>query len=144
MTTSALSNARFNFFSFETVCLHRVSGLERLVALDGDATFLPGRHLANVFLEMLERADPAFVDLLLPPDQLDPASTADLALQHPAAGDDSEPRDLDRGDDLDLALADLAVGRLAQALGGAFDILRQLVDDVVVADLDLGAFRGGR
>src|SRR5258708_10490190 len=141
MTTSAPSE-RLNFFSFETVCLHRVSGLECLVPLDGDAAFLPGRHLAYVFLEVLERADPAFEDLLLTPRQLDPASTADLALQHPAAGDHSEPRDLDPGDDLDLALADLTVGWLAQAFGGALDILRQLVDHVVLADLYLGPLPG--
>src|SRR6266550_1021445 len=144
MTTSALSSATacLNFFPLESIRLHRVTGLEVLPTLEPDAALLSGRHLAHVFLEVLERIDPAFEDLLFAPEKLDPASTADFALHDAAAGDDARARDLDRGDDLDSAFADLTVGRLAQPLGRALHVLGELVDDVVVADLDLGALRG--
>src|SRR5258708_38938132 len=92
---------------------------------------------------MLERVDATLEDLLLPPQKLDPAATADFALQDATSGDDAEPRDLDRRDDLDVALADLAIRRLAQALGSALHLFGQLVDDVVVTDLDLRPFRRG-
>src|SRR5712691_616379 len=87
---------------------------------------------------MLQGVDPAFEDHLSPPEQLDPAATADLALHHAAARNDAQPRDLDGDDDLHPALANLAVRWLAKTLGGALDVLRQFVDDVVVAHLDLG------
>src|SRR4029077_18562472 len=89
-------------------------------------------------------ADPAFVKHLFAPEQLGPAATADLAFQDAAAGDDAQPRDLDGDEDLDLAFADLSIRRLAQTLGGALDVLGQLVDDVVVANLDLGPLRRRR
>src|SRR6266545_2772626 len=95
---------------------------------------------AHLFAHLVRAgAGPALEELLLASEKLDPASTADLALHDAATGDDADARDLDRGDDLDLAFADLTVRRLAQALGRALDVLCQLVDDVVVADLDLGA-----
>ena len=92
---------------------------------------------------MLQGADPPFEDLLFPPEQLGPTAAADLAFGHPATGDHPLPRDLDRHHDLDLALPNLAEGRLAQALGRALDVFRQLIDDIVVANLDLGALRRG-
>src|SRR5260370_34276599 len=90
---------------------------------------------------MFQRADPAFVKQLFPPERLAPTAAADLAFQDAAAGDDAEPRDLDGDEHLDLALADLSIRRLAQALGGALDVLGELVDDVVVANLDLRPLR---
>src|SRR5207245_2066923 len=91
---------------------------------------------------MLQRADPAFEHQLSPPIQLDPATAADFAVHDAAAGDDAKARDLDGRDDLHPAFANLPVGRLAQTLGGALDILGELVDDVVVANLDLRPLRG--
>src|SRR6202165_828219 len=141
ITTSVSKSSKpcLDFFPLESVRLHRVAGLKVLPAFEADAALLACRHLPHVFLEVLERGDPALEDLLLPTEKLDPASTADLALQHAASGDDAKPRDLDRGDDLDLALADLTVGGFAQALGRALHVLGQLVDDVVVTYLDLRA-----
>src|SRR5712692_5681322 len=130
-----------NFFPLEPISLHRVARGERLESLDPDAALLPRGHLPHIFLEMLQRADPAFVDKLPCTEQFDPATAGDLAFEHAAAGDDSEAGDLDRGDDLDAALADLPVSGLAQALRRPLHILCQLVDDVVVADLDLCLLR---
>src|SRR5436305_7802859 len=146
MTTSAVSKPRtcLNFFPLESIRLHGVPGLEFLPTFEPDTALLPGRHLAHVLFEVLEGADSTLEDLLSGPEKLDPASTADLALHHAASGDDTEARDLDRGDDLDPTLPDLTIRGLAQALGRALDVLRQLVDDVVVADLDLGALGSGR
>src|SRR6266568_4820641 len=133
-----------NFFPLESIRLHAVAGLEVLKPLETDAALLPCGHLAHVLLEVLERVDPPLVDHLAAPEKLDPAPTADLALHDAAAGDDAGARNLDRGDDLDPALADLAVRRFAQPLGRALHVLGELVDDVVVADLDLGPLRGRR
>src|SRR5438876_1017868 len=146
MTTSAVSKPRtcLYFFPLESIGLHGVPGLEFLPTFEPDTALLPGRHLAHVLFEVLEGADSTLEDLLSGPEQLDPASTADLALHHAASGDDTEARDLDRGDDLDPALADLAVGGFAQALGRTLHILCQLVDHVVVADLDLRPLGRGR
>src|SRR5207245_2228100 len=132
-----------NFFPLESARLHRGTGLEVLPTLEPDAALLAGRHLAHVFLEVLERVDPSFVDHLACPEKLDPASTADLALHDAAAGDDAGARDLDRDDDLNAAFTDLAVGGLAQTLGRALHVFGELVDHVVVADFDLRPFRGG-
>src|SRR5712692_6238156 len=132
MATSA--GVALNFFPLEAVGFHRVAGLESLVALDPDTALLSCRHLPHVLFEVLQRADPAFMDQLPPPVQLDPAAAADLAFDDPATGNDAQARDLDRRDHLDPALADLPVGRLAQALRGALDILGELVDDVVIAN----------
>src|SRR5579864_6089861 len=135
MTTSAVSKDTLclNFFPLESIRLHGVAGREGLVTLEPDAALLSLRHLAHVFLEVLERRDTTLENLLSASEKLDPASTADLALQHTAAGDDAKARDLDRGDDLDLALANLSKRRLAHSLGGSLDVLCQLVDDVVIA-----------
>src|SRR5438105_2543361 len=138
MTTSGAVNKESDLFPLEPICLHRVPWLESLEALEPDSTLLAGGHLAHVLLEVLQRADPAFEHQLLAPHQLDPASTADLALHDPAASDHSQARDLDRGDDLNPTLPNLPIGWLAKALCRALHILRQLVDDVVVADLDFG------
>src|SRR6266568_9587868 len=134
MTTSESANRvdRLNFFPLEAIRLHGVLGLERIEALEADAALLSGRHLPDVLFEVLQRADPALKHQLPPPIQLHPASTADLALQDPAPRDDAQLRDLDGGDDLHLTFSDLPVGGLAQSLGRPLDVLRQLVDDVVV------------
>src|SRR5712692_7388860 len=77
---------------------------------------------------MLQRTYPPFVKQLFAPEQLGPTAAADLAFRHSAAGDDAEARDLDGDEHLDLALADLSISRLAQALGGAFDVQAELLD----------------
>src|SRR5438046_3445114 len=130
MTTSAFSSATacLNFFPLESIRLHRVTGLEVLPTLEPDAALLSGRHLAHVFLEVLERIDPAFEDLLFAPEKLDPASTADFALHDAATGDDAGARALDRGDDLDRAFPDLTVGRLTPPLGGPLHVLGEPAD----------------
>src|SRR4029077_14078950 len=106
----------------EPIRLHDVPRLERLEPFEPDTALLPSGHLADVLLEVLQRADSALEQQLPPAVDLRPASTADLALHHTAAGDDSLTRDLDGGDDLPPSLADLPVRRLTQALGRALDV----------------------
>src|SRR5260370_4915316 len=130
-----------NFFPLETVCLHHVTRLESFVALEPDAALLSCRHLPHVLFEVLQRADPGFMHQLPSSEQLDPAATGALPFHDAPACDDHQRRDLYGGDDLDPDLADVPVGWLAQSLGGALDILRELVDDVVVPNLDLGPLR---
>src|SRR5260370_20262916 len=145
MKPSALSKTSpagaLNFFPLETVCLHHVTRLESFVALEPDAALLSCRHLPHVLFEVLQRADPGFMHQLPSSEQLDPAATGDLPFHDAAACDDPQPRDLYGGDDLYPALADLPLGWLAQSLCGALHIPRELVDDVVVPNLDLGPLR---
>src|SRR5437879_1910587 len=137
MLTTAFSECTLalNFFPLESVRLHRVPRLEVFPAFEPDAALLACRHLTHVLFEVLERVDASFVDHLSGPEKLDPASTADLALHHAAPGDEAGARDLDRGDDLDPALANLTIRRLAQALGSALHVFGELVDECVVRDL---------
>src|ERR1700693_878439 len=131
-----------DFFPLEAVCLHDVAGFEFLEAFEPNATLLARGHLPHVLLEVLQRADPALEDLLLAPQQLGPTATGYLALDDTAAGDHALARDLDRDHDLDLALTNLTISRLTQTFGCTLDVFGELVDDVVVADLDLCSFRG--
>src|ERR1700719_2796801 len=139
MTTSESANRvdRLNFFPLEPIRLHGVPRLERIEALEADTALLSRGHLPDVLFEVLQRANPALEHHLPSPEQLHPASTADLALRDATPRDHAHARDLDGSDHLHLTLSDLPVGGLAQALGRALDVLCELVDHVVVADLDL-------
>src|SRR5215467_8177556 len=122
--------------------LHDVARLEVLEVLQADAALLAGDHFTHVILVVLQRADAALPYLLTVAHQLDVPATADFAFDHARAGDQAYARDLDRHHDLDAALPHLLVGRLPHSLGGPLDVLRQLIDDVVVANLHLLALGG--
>src|SRR3984893_5061427 len=141
-THSSGVDGSLELFELEAEGLHLVADLEALESLQPDAALLAGDHLADVLLEVLERVDPALPDLLATAHQLDEVTARDLALLHPAAGDEPEARDLDRRDHLGAAFPDLPVRRLPHALGSALHVLGQLVDHVVVTHLDLLALRG--
>src|SRR6266540_2917710 len=162
MATSAASNGWLNFFPLEAISLHHVAGLKGLEAFEPDSAFLPRSHLPDVLFEMLQGVDPALPDQLSVGGgdgpglasrpcgrrcgwavELDLPAPTYLALDHAAAGDDAQSRNLDRSPDLDRTFSNLPVRRLAQALGRSLHVLGQLVDDVVVADLDLRPLSGG-
>src|ERR1700693_95943 len=80
--------ACLDFFPLEAVCLDHVARFEGLETLEPDATLLAGGHLAHVLLEVVERADLPFEELLFPPEQLCPTAATDFAFDHAAARDD--------------------------------------------------------
>src|SRR5207248_1941197 len=117
------------FLALEPEAFEDVPRLDGLETLQSDAALLAGDHLADVLLEVLEGGHAAFPELLAAARQLHPVAARDLAVDHTAAGDEPESRDLDRHQHLGPAVVDLAVGGLAQALGGPLHVLGQPVDD---------------
>src|SRR5919197_6681248 len=123
-----------DLFEFQAIRLEDVALLEVLEPLQTDAALVARGHLADVLLVVLERPDAALPELVPSAGQLRVAVPRDPAVQDAAACDQAHARDPDRHHDLDLALVDLAVARLAEALGGPLHVLGELVDDVVLTD----------
>ena len=121
----------------DLVALDDVAFLEVLVTLDPNAALEPGNHFLDVVLETLQARDLAFMDRLAVAKQFGGRATGDLAVLHPRTGDHAELRDLDRGQHVGPTFPDLDEGRLVEALDGPFDVVGHVVDDVVVADVDL-------
>ena len=84
--------------------------------------------------------------MTLPPRQTRAFAADDAAVRHERAGDDRALADTEDLADLGAALDDLDDLRLEQALERRADVVGQLVDDVVQADVDafgLGGAAGG-
>ena len=100
---------------------------------------------ADVVLEALERGDLALPDLVAFAEQADLRVAADEAVGDTAAGDLADLGDLEDVEDLGAAGVVLLEDRLEEAVHGLGDLVLQLVDDGVQADLDvlaLGDFGG--
>src|SRR3984893_1217291 len=121
----------------DLVGLDDVALLEVLVDVDPDTALQSGQHFVDVVLEALETRNLALVNRLVVPQNLGERPARDLAVQHPGAGDDAQLRDLDRREDFSAAFPDLDEGWLVEALDGAFDVVGDVVDDVVTANVDL-------
>src|SRR5207248_7268440 len=115
-----------DLLAFEAEGVHRLAALEVLEALQADTALLARDHLAHVLLEVLEGGDAALPDLGAVAVQLGVPAAGHLALHDPRAGDDAQPRDLDRHHHVDPTFLDLPVGGLAQALGRALHVLGEL------------------
>ena len=76
-------------------------------AVETDTALVPGRHLADVVLEALERAEFSFPDLLRATLDADVIATTDLPVEHVAARDGADARDVEDGANLDLPTVDL-------------------------------------
>src|SRR5690606_34617255 len=104
-------------------------------------------HLANVVLEPLERVDGPVVGDDSGAQQPGTGTALDHAFGDVATGDGSDPGNPEHGPDLGGAEHDFLLlgGELANQ--GLFDLVQQLVDDAVGADLDpqaLGCLAGTR
>src|SRR5439155_20317457 len=112
-----------------------VALLQIVVVRQADAALVVREHLANVVAEAAQGLDPVGRDdLAVAPDA--GAAADDPAVGDEAAGDHralADPEDLA---DLGAALDDLDDLRLEQALEGCRDVVRQLVDDVVLTHVD--------
>src|SRR5579864_6875982 len=138
---SSSSHRRSDFLDRED--LDDVAHLDVVEPVEADAALEPRPNLAHVVLETAEAAD-----LPLPDDgavarqsRLGVAAARDPAVGHQAAGD--RPR-LRRLEDLLHARGPQArflERRLEQAGHGLLDLVRDVVDDRVLADVDLLAIR---
>src|SRR6185437_9521835 len=105
-------------------------------------------HLAHVFLEALKRfqADRAIrrrVNNHAAANDSHLRRTLDGALRDVTAGDRTDPADLERLADHGPTQMDNLLTRLELAFQGSADVVRQLINDVVLAHLDT-AFLGER
>src|SRR5690349_22098670 len=118
------------------VDLEHVAFLEVVEALEQDAALEALLDLADVVLEALQLRDPGLVDHGAVADDADVRVALHGAVRHVRAGDRAEARDAEELPDLDLADRLLGADRLQHPDQGLLDVLGQLVDDAVGADLD--------
>ncbi len=95
----------------------------------------PDGDLARVVLEAPQRRDRALPDDRALAKEADLGAARDDALAHEAPGDRADARDAEDLADLGLAGDDLLEDRREQAEHRGLDLLDQLVDDLVGADL---------
>src|SRR4029077_4013126 len=106
-----------------------------------DAAPEAGLDLADVVLEPAERVDLVRGDDLAAAPQAHAAGANDATVGDVRAGDHLAP-DLDQLADLGAALDDLDLLRLEETTERLLDVVGELVDDVVEADVDLLGLRG--
>ena len=111
-----------------------------------DAALEVREDFADVVAETPQRLDAVRGDDLGAAPDAGVAAADDAPVGHERTGDHRVLADADDLADLGAALDDLHDLRLEQALEGSFDVVGQLVDDVVEADIDafgLGGATGG-
>src|SRR5439155_21568808 len=116
--------------------LDDVPDLHVVVPLEHDAALETGRDLADVILDAPQGRDRALPDRLGAAEEPGLRAAADDAVHDHAAGD----RRLVRGEDLaDLGVAEEALDHLRREHPGErlLHVVEQLVDDLVLADVDL-------
>src|SRR3954452_12034085 len=118
-------------------CLDDVAGLEVLEVGQADAALEALPHLAGVVLEALEGRDGALPDDDAVAQEADLGAAGDDARLHVAAGDGADPRDAEDLPHLGVAGDDLLELGGEEAHHGLLDVLQDLVDDLVGADLDV-------
>ena len=98
-------------------------------------------------MKRLQLRDRRLVDARALAEDADARAAAHDAARDHAAGDRAEPRDAEERAHLDLADDGLGLDRREHADERLLDLLRELVDDAVLADLDplpLGELRAPR
>src|SRR6266852_3303697 len=121
----------------DLVGLDDVALLEVLVPVDPDAALESGQHFVDIVLEALETLDLALVDRFVVSQDLGGRPACDLAVHYPRPGDNAQLRDLDRREHFGATLPDLDEGRLVETLDGPLDVVGDVEDDVVAADVHL-------
>ena len=119
--------------------LDHVADLDVVVVLERHAALEAVLDLADLVLEALQRLQRAFVDHHVVAQQADLGAALDHAFRDHAAGDVAGLGDAEDLADLRVAEEGLLVGRIEQADHQRLNVLGDLVDDAVVADVDLVA-----
>src|SRR6187397_2970286 len=115
--------------------LDQVALLEVLEVGQADAALEALTDLPSIFLEPLERVDAALPDDDALAQEADLRAAGDDTRAHAATGDEADARDAEDLAHLGLARDDLFELRCEHADHGALDVLEELVDDLVGADV---------
>src|SRR3954468_13218157 len=121
--------------------LEHVALLDVVVVLDRQAALESLLHLADVLLEPLQGLDDALVDDRPVPQHAHPGTALDDAARDHAAGDRADARSAERLPHLGLAQHLLDLLRREHADQGLLDVLGELIDHAVRADVDALAIR---
>src|SRR5690348_15059898 len=121
--------------------LDDITHLDVAVIGDGDAAFHAVAHLADVIFEAPERADLAFEYHHVVAQQAHFGIALDVAVLHVAAGHRAHLRNAERFAHFRAPLVGLLDGGLEQAAHGLLNLILQLVNDRVQADIHLLLFR---
>src|SRR5262245_39474445 len=118
--------------------LYDVADLDVLVPVESDAALESLLDLRDVVLEAPQGTHLALVDHAVVPQEAHLRRARDDALGDVAARHDSEFRNLEGVADLGAAARDFLQGGLEQAFHGLLDLVGDVVDHRVEADLDTG------
>src|SRR3954454_4776963 len=118
------------------VALEHVALFDVVEVVEQDSALEALLDLAYVVLDAAERTDRRLVDDGSVTDDANLRTAADDAARHHAAGDVAEPRRAEDRAHFDLAEDRLGLDRLEHADERLLDVLGELVNDAVGADLD--------
>src|SRR3954452_13171495 len=118
------------------VDLQHVALLDVLEVAQDDPAFEARRDLPHVLVEASQRCDLAVVDDRAVAHEPGPRAARDLAVGDVGAGDDTDPRRAEELTDLDVTKGVLDLIGFEHALHRGTQLVQNLVDHRVVADLD--------
>src|SRR5690606_954110 len=110
--------------------------LDVLVAGDADAALEAALDLGGVVLEAAQRPDLPLVDHAVVAEESDAGVPRDDPLDDHAAADEADLRDAEGLAHLGAALGDLLLDAVEEAGHRLLDLVGQVVDDRVEADVD--------
>src|SRR2546421_1257152 len=150
----SLTSAVINSPSFSCLCgfgiLYLRSRLDALLVIrfnhianfkvgeifEDDAAFVAGRNLAHIVFAAPQRGDFAVVDTLFLAHDARLRRAGDFAISDATTGNDDVFPGLEYLLDLGMALDHLAVGRFQHTGQRGLDVVGQLINDIVVANID--------
>src|SRR5689334_8687787 len=137
IATLASGELARDFFDLETLDL--IAALDVVVVLERHTAFEPFLDLAHFVLEALQRLQRTFVDHHVVAQQAHPGAALDHAFGDHAAGDLADLGDLEDFADFRVTQEALAQRGRKHAGKGGLHVIDDVVDDRVVADIDLVA-----
>src|SRR6516162_642563 len=136
------SNSQRALHRLHPVAFDDVADLHVLVVLEGHPAFLAGDDFARVVLEALELGELALVHDDAIANETHIGAAFDHAIGDAATRYVADLGNLENLQDGGVTQHSLAHGRRQQAGHRLFHVVHEVVDDVVIADLDAGAFGG--
>src|SRR6478609_4269918 len=127
-----------------TITLDNVADTHVAVILERHAAFLAGLHFLHFVLEALQRRQLALMHDDVVANEADIGAALHGSVGDAATGDLADLGNVEHFQDLRIAQHGFAQRRREQAGHRLFDVVDEIVDDVVVADLDAVALGRGR
>jgi len=125
----------FGLYPYLAECLDDVANFEGIVVFEDDAALVALRHLAHIILAAPNGLDEPGEDRLAAALDAHLRRADDLAIGDAAAADNDLTPNLEELHHLGVAVHLLAIDWLQQTLEGRLDVLDELVDDVVRANI---------